>query len=225
MRLRDISLIEKKLAKNKLLKLNEFQLKNLSMAILAAKLCKLSENKIFKSLPKIKNVSGRLELAQTFTNGIKVYIDFAHTPDALLKSLDALKKTYGENISLVFGCGGDRDFSKRPLMAKIASSNCKKIYVTDDNPRNETPKKIRKEIIRNIKNKNVFDIGNRAQAIKLAVSNAMPNEVILIAGKGHETSQIYKNKIISTSDKQIVNNLKLKLKKKLIKTRIFNKIK
>ena len=71
-------------------------------------------------------------------------------------------------------------------MAKIASSNCKKIYVTDDNPRNEKPEKIRKEIIKNIKNKNCFNIGNRSKAIKKAISNAEPNEIILVAGKGHE---------------------------------------
>ena len=103
----------------------------------------------------------------------------------------------------VFGCGGDRDFKKRPVMAKIASSFCKKIYVTDDNPRNEKPEKIRKEIIKNIKNKNCFNIGDRFKAIKTAIINAEPNEVILIAGKGHETFQIYKNKTINFSDKQI----------------------
>ena len=89
-------------------------------------------------------------------------------------------------------------------MAKIASSNCKKIYVTDDNPRNEKPSKIRNDIIRNISNKNCINIGNRSEAIKSAISNAEPNEIILIAGKGHETKQIFKNKIINISDKQIV---------------------
>ena len=82
--------------------------------------------------------------------------------------------------------------------------NCKKIYVTDDNPRNENPDKIRKEILKNIKNENCFNIGNRKMQLKTAIKNAEPNEVILIAGKGHETKQIYKNKIISISDKQIV---------------------
>ena len=125
---------------------------NLSMAVAAAKLCNLKE-KIFNSLGKIKDVDGRLELIKTFINNIKVYVDFAHTPDALLKSLKALKKLNGDNISVVFGCGGDRDFKKRPLMAKIASSNSK-IYVTDDNPRNENPEKIRKEIIDNLNNRN-----------------------------------------------------------------------
>ena len=79
-------------------------------------------------------------------------------------------------------------------MAKIAALNCKKIYVTDDNPRNEKPEDIRRELIKNIKNKNYFNIGNRAKAIKKAILNAAPNEIILIAGKGHETKQIYKKR-------------------------------
>ena len=96
-------------------------------------------------------------------------------------------------------------------MAKIANSICKKIYVTDDNPRNEKPEKIRNEIIKKINSSNCFNIGSRIKAIKAAISNAEPNEVILIAGKGHETQQIYKNKIILISDKQIIRKLKFKI--------------
>ena len=198
-------------------KFNKYQKKNLSMAIAAAKLCDLNENKIFISLNKIKDVEGRLELVKIFNNDVKVYVDFAHTPDALKKSLDALKQKHGSNISVVFGCGGNRDFKKRPLMGKIADINCNKIYITDDNPRNEKPEKIRKEIIRNIKNKNCFNISSRSKAIKTAIENAELNETILIAGKGHENVQIYKNKIIPFSDKLYVK--KIKLKKKKLSTR------
>ena len=98
-------------------------------------------------------------------------------------------------------------------MAKIGSNLCKKIYVTDDNPRNENPGKIRKEIIKNIKNKNCLNIGNRAKAIRTAILNAEPNETILISGKGHEDQQIYKNKILKISDKKIIKKSKLKIKK------------
>ena len=212
LKLIEISKIEKKL-KNSDFVLNQFQIKNLSMAIVAAKLCKIKEKKIFNSIYKIKDVNGRLELVKIFHNNVRVFVDFAHTPDALLKTLQVLKNDYNENISLVFGCGGDRDFKKRPLMAKIASSNCKKIFVTDDNPRNEKPEKIRDEIIRNIKNKNCFNIGDRSKAIKIAIDNAEPNEIILVAGKGHETEQIYKTKIISSSDRKIIKNLKFKKNK------------
>ena len=103
-------------------------------------------------------MSGRLEYIKSFPNNIKVFVDFAHTPDALLQSLKALKKNMDHKISLVFGCGGDRDFKKRPLMARIASSYCEKIYITDDNPRNENPKKIREQLIKNIKNKIVLTL-------------------------------------------------------------------
>ena len=212
LRIIDISKIKKNINKINDLKFNEFQLKNLSMAIAAAKVCNLKDNKIYKTLKKIKDVDGRLELIRIFPNNIKVFVDYAHTPDALLKALRALKIYHGKNVSLVFGCGGDRDKKKRPIMAKIAKSNCKKIYVTDDNPRNEKPEKIRNEIVKKISSDNCFNIGNRIKAIKTSVSNAEPNEVILIAGKGHEVEQIYKNKIISISDKKIIKKLKVKIK-------------
>ncbi len=212
LRLIDVNKIKNKIP-SQALKFTKFQIINLSMAIEAAKLCGLAEKKIFSSLKKIKDVNGRLELVKTFSNNVKVYVDFAHTPDALKKVLDTLKDFHGNNITLVFGCGGDRDIKKRPLMARVASENCKKIYVTDDNPRNEKPEKIRKEIIKNIKNKNYFNVSSRKDAIKTAILNSKPNEVILIAGKGHETHQIYKKKIISFSDKKIIKNINLKQKK------------
>ena len=209
----DVSVINKKISKIKNLKLNEFQSKNLSMAIAAAKFCNLNEKKIFNSLKKIKDVSGRLELVRIFSNNIKVYVDFAHTPDALKKTLKALRDLYGDNISIVFGCGGDRDFKKRPMMAKIVNSYCKKIYITDDNPRNENPHRIRQTILKYIKDRDCFNIGNRSKAIHSAIINAEPNDVILIAGKGHESEQIYKNRVIKISDKQIIKRLNSKIKK------------
>ncbi len=208
----DISSLFKRLEEKFISSFNSFNLKNISMAFAAAKLCGIKEEKIFSSIKKLKGVNGRLELIKTFNNNVKIFIDFAHTPDALLKSINSLKKLYGDRISIVFGCGGDRDFKKRPLMAKIASLNCKKIYVTDDNPRNENPSKIRKEISIHLKNKNNFNIGNRIKAIRTAIKNSEPNEVILIAGKGHENKQIYKNKIIFISDKKIIKNVKFNKK-------------
>ena len=190
MKLLDISLIEERLLKNNFLNLNEFQRKNLSMAIKATKLCNLNEKKIFNSINRIKDVNGRLELIRIFPNNVKVYVDFAHTPDALQKSLNSLRNLYVKNISIVFGCGGDRDFKKRPLMAKAANKNCEKVYVTDDNPRSESPKKIRTDIIKNLKDCEYYNIGNRRKAIERAIKNAEPNEVILVAGKGRRTASI-----------------------------------
>ena len=208
----EISKITKKIESSSFETNSEFKIKNLAMAIAASKLCGLKEKKIFKSLNKIKDVDGRLELVRKFPNNIKVFIDYAHTPDALLKALQSLEARYGKNITLVFGCGGDRDKIKRKLMAKVANNYSKKIYVTDDNPRNENPEKIRNEIIKKINSEKCFNIGNRSKAIKEAVKNSKQNEVILIAGKGHEDKQIYKDKIFYISDKKIVKNLKIKLK-------------
>ena len=208
-----------------------FQKRNLSMAILAAKLCGLKKIKINKNLKKIKNINGRFELVKKFSNNIRVFIDYAHTPDALSEVIKSIKHLYSNNISLVFGCGGERDFKKRSLMANIAKSYCQKIYVTDDNPRNEDPLKIRKEIINNLKGSIYFNIGNRSKAIKQALINAEPNEIILVAGKGHENHQDYGNKIISISDRQIIKNLKInkvKIDRKnqnyLYNLKIFNQI-
>ena len=186
-----------------------FQKKNLSMAILSAQLCGFKNVKIIKTLKKIKSIDGRLELIKEFPNNIKVFIDYAHTPDALSEVIKSIKNSYGNNISLVFGCGGERDFKKRPLMAKVAKLYCKKIYVTDDNPRKENPAKIRKEIINNLKGAIYFNISNRTKAIKKAVLNAEPNEIILVAGKGHENYQDYGKLIISISDRKIIKSLKI----------------
>ena len=208
-----------------------FQIKNLSMAIIAARLCGLNVNEINKAIKKINVVEGRLNLIKKFQNNIKVFIDYAHTPEALNTVLKSLKKTYNSKITLVFGCGGDRDFKKRPLMAKVAKSLCEKIYVTDDNPRYENPKKIRKQIISKLKGSNYFNFGDRSQAIKNAILNAEPNEVILVAGKGHESTQDYGYKRINISDKRIIKNLNLNKsifnKKKqnyLFNSKILNKI-
>ena len=186
-----------------------FQFKNLSMAIVAAKLCGLKERKIKKTIKKVTSVNGRLEFVRTLPNRSKVFIDYAHTPDALLNVLQSLKDYYNKNINLVFGCGGERDFKKRILMGDVAQKFCNKIFVTDDNPRNENPKKIRKSIIKGIKSRNFFEIGNRAKAIKTAIKNSEPQEIILVAGKGHEMQQDYGNKKIKFSDKNVIKNIKV----------------
>ncbi|MDA9180896.1 UDP-N-acetylmuramoyl-L-alanyl-D-glutamate--2,6-diaminopimelate ligase [Pelagibacteraceae bacterium] len=203
-----IKIIKKFLLNNE----SKYKLNNLAMAIAATKFCNLKDKKIIQSLKGIKDVDGRLELVREFKNNIKVFIDYAHTPDALSTVLESLNHNYGKNVSLVFGCGGDRDNTKRSLMAKVANRFSKKIYVTDDNPRNEDPKKIRNEIIKNINSNKCFNIGKREEAIKKAIINSEPDTVVLIAGKGHEDKQIYKNNIINISDKQIVKNLNLKIK-------------
>ena len=201
------------LNENKVKLTGKFQYKNLMMSILAAKICNLSLKKINNVLHQIESVNGRLENVRNLPNKSKVYIDFAHTPDALITAARALKENYKNKISLVFGCGGERDRKKRKIMGKIAKKYFDKIYVTDDNPRNESPKKIRKEITRELNKKNYFEIGNRSKAINFAIQNSSPYELILIAGKGHETTQDYGNKIINISDKEIIKNITFKGKK------------
>ena len=196
---------EIKKQKNSLI--GSFQIKNLLMSIAAAKLCGLKKKEIDFALKKIKSVDGRLELIKILPNNSKVYIDFAHTPGALSTVLRSLRKNYTGKISLVFGCGGERDQKKRGEMAKIARRLTDKIYVTDDNPRRESPKKIREMIIKKLKKANYLEIGNRSKAIKTAIQKSEPGEIILIAGKGHETTQDYGKKILKISDRSIVKNV------------------
>ena len=105
-----------------------------------------------------------------------------------------------------------REIKKRSQMAKIANSICKKVYITDDNPRNEDPKKIRNDLLKHINKNKVQNIGNRSRAIRKAIQSADPQEIILIAGKGHEEKQIYKNKVIKISDKKIIKKINLRSK-------------
>ena len=199
----------------------EFQATNLAMALIAVEKSGVRVKKLLSLLNKIKPVPGRCELVKTFKNNVKVFIDYAHTPDALEQSLKNIKNLYG-NVTVVFGCGGLRDKSKRPKMGKIAARLAKKIIITDDNPRLENASSIRKQILKPIKKQSYFNIPNRGKAIKFAIQNASPNEVILVAGKGHETYQDYGSYVKKFSDKNYIKNLKLK--KKIKKNKIFMNI-
>ena len=191
-----------------------FQAKNLLMSVLAAKLSGLNINIIFNKIKMIKEVNGRLQLIKILPNKAKIFVDYAHTPDALETSLKTLKEHYDIKPDIVFGCGGERDKKKRSVMAKVCEKYADEIYITDDNPRNEDPKLIRKMIISGFKiRQKVHNISLRPKAILKAIINSRPNGVVLIAGKGHETTQIYRNKILHFSDKKIVNKIDTKLLK------------
>ena len=198
----------------------DFQATNLAMALIAVEKSGVRVKKLLSLLNKIKPVPGRCELVKTFKNNVKVFIDYAHTPDALEQSLKNIKNLYG-NVTVVFGCGGQRDKSKRPKMGKIAERLAKNIIITDDNPRLENASSIRKQILKPI-TKRYFNIPDRGKAIKLAILNSSPNEVILVAGKGHETYQDYGSYIKKFSDKYYIKNLKFK--KKIKKNKIFMNI-
>ena len=188
-----------------------FQIKNLLMATLAAKLSGLSLDIILKNIKKIKEVNGRLQLIRTLPNQAKIFIDYAHTPNALETSIKTLKEHYNINPDIVFGCGGERDKKKRPMMAKVCEKYAEKIYITDDNPRSESPKLIRQMIVSGFRKRKDFQsIPLRSKAIKTAIINSKPNGIVLVAGKGHETIQIYKNKKLNFSDKAIIKKINIK---------------
>ena len=175
--------------------IGKIQIKNLLMSILAAYKSGVKFEKIIKILPKLKSVEGRLEKIGEIKNNSKVILDFAHTPAALELALLNLREQFPRNrINLVFGCGGDRDLKKRSLMGKIAEKYSDNIYLTDDNPRNENPLKIRKDIKKGIKNIKVKEFSNRKKAIHQAIMSLNTGDLLLVAGKGHEKFQDYGGK-------------------------------
>ncbi len=194
--------------------IGNFQKKNLMMAIKACEIIGLSKKKISKCISKLKSVKGRLELVKEFPDQTKIFIDFAHTPDAINSAISSLKTHYKKDVTIVFGCGGERDKSKRKKIGKIVNGLCNKIFVTDDNPRREKPELIRKAIIKHIKKEKVVEEGNRVFAVHSAIKYSNPNEIILIAGKGHEDIQDYGKKKYKISDFKIVKSLKIKKNKK-----------
>ena len=215
-------IFNKKIYKLKVNLYGSIQIKNLLMSILASNTCGLKIPEIFKNIEKIKSVEGRLELVRNLPNKTKIFLDFAHTPDALKHSILSLREHFQKKITIIFGCGGERDKNKRVLMGKVARKYCDKIYVTDDNPRGENAKKIRKEIMKGLKNSSVIEIGNRKKAINIALNNSNPGEIILVAGKGHETYQDFGKRKIFFSDKRIINNFK---SKKILSEKKINNLK
>ena len=194
--------------------IGKIQIKNILMAMLASKKSGLKFNQIIKIIDKIKPVSGRLEKIGTIKNNSKIILDYAHTPEALRTCLQNLKEQFNnKKISIVFGCGGNRDQSKRPIMGKIANSFCDKIYLTDDNPRSEDPKKIRLGIKKKINTSKVLEIPDRSKAIKKAIFDLNVGDILIIAGKGHENTQDYgKYKKIFSDKNEIIKNIKIKNK-------------
>jgi len=194
--------------------IGKIQLKNLFMAMLAAKKSNLKFDEIMKLASRVKSVSGRFEKIGTLKNKSKVILDYAHTPDALNTCLSNLKEQFeNKRILIVFGCGGNRDKDKRPMMGKIANQYCDRVYLTDDNPRDENPKKIRLAIKKTIDKSKVFEISNRSKAIHEAIFDLNTGDILVIAGKGHEQTQDYGKFVNKFSDRlEILKNIKLKNK-------------
>lgn len=164
-----------------------FQAENLLCAFGLVMACGMKLDDIMKLAPKLTTVPGRMEKVGE-KNGAAVIVDYAHTPDALEKLLLAARPHATKNIILVFGCGGDRDQGKRPLMGAVAAKFAQHIIITDDNPRTENPATIRSAI--KAACPAATEIGDRKQAIQAAIQKANAGDIVVIAGKGHETYQI-----------------------------------
>ena len=135
-------------------------------------------------------------------DGAPVFVDYAHKPDALAKALEALRPYATGRLVVVFGCGGDRDQGKRPLMGAIAAEKADRVIVTDDNPRSEQPAAIRAAIMAAAPG--AIEIGDRSEAIARAIAELRAGDVLLIAGKGHETGQIIGDRTLPFSDHDAV---------------------
>ena len=160
---------------------------------------------VIKQLKNITGAPGRLEIIKS-KKDFSVIVDYAHTDDALKNILSAIKNLKPQKIITVFGCGGNRDKAKRPKMAKVACSMSDFVYITSDNPREEDPVEITKDVEIGAKeiNKNNYKIVvDRKQAIQEAISKAKTNDVVLIAGKGHENYQIVGREKVHFDDRKI----------------------
>jgi len=153
------------------------------------------------SLESLKGAKGRLELVAQ-KSGAPVFVDYAHTPDALENAIVSLRPYVKGSLAVVFGCGGDRDRGKRPLMGAVAARLADRAYVTDDNPRSEDAARIRREIM--AASPGAMEIGGRAEAIRSAVDALKPGDVLLVAGKGHEEGQKIGKTVIPFSDHEAV---------------------
>ncbi len=148
----------------------------------------LELRRVIKALETAPQVPGRLQRVDGKKN-FQVFVDYAHTPDALENVLRSLRQLQPGRLVVVFGCGGDRDRAKRPLMAAAAERYADEIIVTTDNPRGEDPELIIKDVVKGFQKQKYFCVCDRREAISRAIEQALPYDIIVIAGKGHETYQ------------------------------------
>lgn len=189
----------------------KFNVYNLLLVFGIASECGLEENEILRAISQLKRVKGRFETLKS-SSGIFFVVDYAHTPDALANILDSINeiRTKNERLICIFGCGGDRDKTKRPEMGAVASSKATLAIITSDNPRTEDPLKIIAEIEAGINPENFnkyLSIPNRKEAIKSAIKFAEPKDIVLVAGKGHESYQEINGVKHHFDDKEIIQEL------------------
>jgi UDP-N-acetylmuramoyl-L-alanyl-D-glutamate--2,6-diaminopimelate ligase len=182
--------------------IGEFQAYNLLCALGIVLASGENVDEAVAVMPKVSCVPGRMEKV-----GTNIFIDYAHTPDALEKALAVLRPHTKGKLWVVFGCGGDRDKGKRPLMGKVAAQIADKIIVTDDNPRSENPATVRSEIMVAFNGEDVKEIGDRHEAIRYAVSNMKNDDMLLIAGKGHEKTQTIGAQVLPFDDVEVAKEV------------------
>jgi UDP-N-acetylmuramoyl-L-alanyl-D-glutamate--2,6-diaminopimelate ligase len=188
--------------------IGRFNAYNVLTAYSTAKLLDEDSTEVLTEISNLTPVRGRFQQIKG-SNGVTGIVDYAHTPDALLKVLETINeiKTDDQQVFTIIGCGGNRDKTKRPTMAKIAVQNSDKVILTSDNPRNEDPEAIIMDMEKGVdpvNSKKTLAITNRKEAIKAAVSQAKSNDIILIAGKGHETYQLVRDQVLEFNDMEIL---------------------
>ncbi|MBZ4021849.1 UDP-N-acetylmuramoyl-L-alanyl-D-glutamate--2,6-diaminopimelate ligase [Rhodobacter sp. TJ_12] len=166
-----------------------FQAMNVLTAAALVIACGAEPAEVFEALPKLTTVRGRMQLAATRANGATVFVDYAHTPDAVETALKALRPHVLGRLVAIVGAGGDRDRTKRPLMGAAAAAHADLVIVTDDNPRTEDPASIRAAVMEGA-GAEALDVGDRAEAILRGVDALGPGDALLIMGKGHERGQV-----------------------------------
>jgi UDP-N-acetylmuramoyl-L-alanyl-D-glutamate--2,6-diaminopimelate ligase len=179
----------------------EFQVENALIAAGLAVATGSDPASVFAALAHLNGAKGRLELVGD-KRGAPIFVDYAHKPDALAKALDALRPYAPGRLVVVFGAGGDRDRGKRALMGAVAIAKADRVVVTDDNPRSEDAGAIRASIIASAPS--AIEIGDRREAIRSAIADLRRGDVLLVAGKGHETGQIIGDRIVPFSDHEAV---------------------
>jgi UDP-N-acetylmuramoyl-L-alanyl-D-glutamate--2,6-diaminopimelate ligase len=182
--------------------IGRFNVANSVAALAAANALGIGLREAVLSLAKSPQVPGRLEIVPA-KRQFQVFVDYAHTPDALLNVLKTLRELEPRRLIVVFGCGGNRDREKRPLMAQVADQNADYAIVTSDNPRKEDPDKIIAEIEKGFRGNHFEKITERAQAISRAIEIAQPRDIVLIAGKGHENYQEFADHTVPFEDIQV----------------------
>jgi UDP-N-acetylmuramoyl-L-alanyl-D-glutamate--2,6-diaminopimelate ligase len=186
--------------------IGDFQTENLALALGMAQAFGVADDALFAACGHLQAPRGRMQFVGRSQNGASVYVDYAHTPDALDNALDALRAHVpdGGNLSVLFGCGGNRDAGKRPEMGKIAAAKADSVFVTDDNPRQEAAAAIRADILAACPK--AQEIGDRGTAIGAIIDAAKADDIVLLAGKGHESGQIIGDTILPFDDAKVAQS-------------------